>query len=476
MTSTSATSSPVSVASSSSAGAAGGSVINVNSLVSQLVTATQAPQQALINSQTQAVTAQISALGSLKGALSTFQSSLSTLDTPAAFNAEFATSSDQAVFTATASSGAPTGTYSISVGHLASSQQLLSGSLGQDGTVAIGSGTLQVSLGSASFSVNITDSDNTLAGIASAINTANGNPGVTATIIQGTDGAHLLLSSSLTGADNTIEVTETDNGSALAALTHSGGETTNYTEQSPAQDAQYSISGVAATSSSNTINALNGVTLTLLGKTAANTAATLTVTTNTATIVSNINAFVTAYNTMAGEFSSLGHYNATTNTAGPMMGSALLSSVQNGVRSALYGLVHTGSSTYNSLASIGITTRSDGTLSVNSEKLQTALQTNFSAVSQLFSGAGGVAAKLNSQITDELGSSGIIASNSTSLTKQETALTDQTNKLNDQMAALTTNLTLQYSALNTLLSSLQTTSSYLTQAFASLPQVQTKNG
>ena len=87
MSSTSATSSPVSVASNSSAAAAGGSVINVNSLVSQLVTATQAPQQALINSRTQAVTAQISALGSLKGALSSFQSSLGTLDTPDAFNA-----------------------------------------------------------------------------------------------------------------------------------------------------------------------------------------------------------------------------------------------------------------------------------------------------------------------------------------------------------------------------------------------------
>jgi flagellar capping protein FliD len=39
------------------------------------------------------------------------------------------------------------------------------------------------------------------------------------------------------------------------------------------------------------------------------------------------------------------------------------------------------------------------------------------------------------------------------------------------MATLSASLTQQYSALNTLLSSLQTTSSYLTQAFASLPQV-----
>src|SRR3569833_1900746 len=476
MTSTSATSSPVSVASNSSAGAAGGSVINVTSLVSQLVTATQAPQQALINSQTQAVTAQISALGALKGALSSFQSSLAALDTPDAFNAEFATSSDQAGFTATANSGAPTGTYSITVDQLASAQQLLSGTLGQDGTATIGSGTLQISLGSTSFSVNITDSANTLADIASAINTANGNPGVTATIIQGSDGAHLLLSSSLSGADNTIEVTETDNGSALAALTHSSSDVTNYTEQSPARDAQYSNSNMTTTSSSNTISTLNGVTLTLLGKTTTNTAATLRVATNTATIVSNINAFVTAYNSIAGEFSSLGGYNPATNSAGPMLGSALLSSVQSGIRSALHGLVNSGSSTYNSLASIGITTKSDGTLSVNSTKQQTALQTNFSAVSHLFSGTSGIATKLNSQITDELSASGIIASNSRSLTRQENALTDQTNELSDRMAALTKNLTLQYSALNTLLSSLQTTSAYLTQAFASLPQVQSKSG
>ena len=64
--------SPVSIASSSSAGAAGGSVINVASLVSQLVAATQAPQQAIITTQTTAVTTQISAVGTLKGALETF--------------------------------------------------------------------------------------------------------------------------------------------------------------------------------------------------------------------------------------------------------------------------------------------------------------------------------------------------------------------------------------------------------------------
>jgi flagellar hook-associated protein 2 len=467
----------VSVASNTSAGAAGGSVIDVASLVSQLVTATATPQQNLITAQTQQVTTQISSLGTLKSALATFQESLSSLDSADAFNAEDATSSNESVFTADASSGAPVGTYNITVSQLASAQQLLSGPVNGTGATEVGTGTLQISLGSSSFSVNVTSDDDTLAGIASAINTADNNPGVTATIVQGKDGAHLLLSSSLTGADNTISVSETDSGGALAALTYSSTDTSNYTEQSKALDAQYSISGVDATSSSNTVSdALPGVTLTLTGKSAADTPATLTVSTNTKTIESNVAAFVSAYNTLAGTFSQLGGYDSTTGTAGPMMGNALLSSIQNGMRNAMYGVVNTGSSTYNSLASIGITTNQDGTISLNSSKLQTALSTNFSAVSQLFSGKGGVATQLNTQLTTELAAkTGIIAQNSAQLTNQSNALDKKTQDLNTRMQALSASLTQQYSALNTLLSQLQTTSSYLTQAFASLPQVQPKS-
>jgi flagellar hook-associated protein 2 len=472
---TSSTSSTVSVASNTSAGAAGGSVINVSSLVSQLVAATQAPQQNVINSQTQAVTAQISALGTLKSGLSTFQSSLSALDTPSAFNTETATSSSTA-FTATVTSGAPVGTYNVTVSQLASAQQLLSGPFTGS---SVGTGTLKVSLGGTNFNVTIASGQGTLNGIAAAINSASGNPGVTATVLQGTDGAHLLLTSSQTGAANTIGVSETDSGTGLSALTYdiakadSNGNTTNYTQEAAAQDAQYSISGVAGTSPSNTVStALTNVTLNFVAKTTTGTPGTLTIATNTSTIQSNVSAFVAAYNTLVGTFSSLGSYDATTQTAGPMLGNAVLSSTRSQIQNALYGIVNTGSSTYNSLASIGITSNKDGTLSLNSNTLGTALATSFSAVSALFSSPGGVATRLNSQLTTDLGSAGAIASKTTSLTKQETALSDQTTQLNAQMAALSTSLTQQYSALNNLLSALQTTSSYLTQAFASLPQIQ----
>src|SRR5581483_2216028 len=101
----------------------------------------------------------------------------------------------------------------------------------------------------------------------------------------GTDGAHLVLTSSLTGASNTIQVAETDGGSGLAALTYSSGSPGNYRVQTGALDANFSISGVPYTSASNTVtDALSGVTLNLLAKTTSTD--TLSVSTDTSTVES----------------------------------------------------------------------------------------------------------------------------------------------------------------------------------------------
>ncbi|MGA3156167.1 MAG: flagellar filament capping protein FliD [Steroidobacteraceae bacterium] len=471
MSTSSTSTTPVSVASSSSAGAAGGSVIDVSSLVSQLVQATEAPQQTLINNQTSAVTTEISAIGTLSSALSTFQSSLSSLDSPDQFNSETATSSDQTVFTATAGSGAVNGNFSIGVTTLASAQQILSGAFAGGSSAAVGTGTLSLSLGGTSFSLAVNSSNNTLSGIAAAINSATDNPGISAAVIQGTDGAHLLLTSTLTGAANTIQVTETDGGTSLKALTYGTGNTGNYTENADAADAAFSVAGVNYTSASNTVtDALSGVTLDLLGTTAVDTPATLTVASDTSGIVSNVQSFVTAYNTLQTALQGLGSYDAATGTADPLMDNPLLTGIQSQIQGAIYSLV--GSSNYNSLASVGITSNADGSLTLNSTTLTNALTSNFSAVSNLFSGSTGVATQLNTQITSDLASGGSITTASATLVTQENNLTTQTNQLNTQMAALSASLTEQYSALNALLSSLQSTSSYLTQAFASLPLVQ----
>jgi flagellar hook-associated protein 2 len=456
-------SSVVSVAASTSAAAAGGSVINVASLVSQLVGASRAPQDALISRQTSAVTTKISALGALKGALGTFRTSLAALNKPETFAAVAASTSDAGIFSANSGPGAPPGSYSVTVSTLAAAQQLLSSAFTGGSTATIGTGTLNVQLGTKSFGITLDATNNTVAGLAAAINSASDNPGVVAAVVQGTDGAHLLLSSTATGAANTLQVTETDGGTTLAAV------------NSAAADASFSIAGVAYTSSSNTVaDALSGVTMTLVGTTAVGASATLTVANDTGTVAANIESFVSAYNTLESAIVPLGAYDKASGSAGPMLGDALLSGVQNEIHHALQSLV--GVSGHNSLASLGITTQKDGTLQADSTKLQNALATDFNSVRDLFSGANGVAAQLDSQIGAALASGGAIDSRSQMLVKSSDALTEQTHVLNKQMDAMSASLTQQYSALNVLLSSLQTTSAYLTQAINSLPSNQGRSG
>ena len=477
---------PVSIAGSSStatSNAAGGSVINVSTLVSELVAAAQAPQQQLITNQTTAVTANISAVGTLKSALSTFQSALTALSTPSSFNSVTATSADDTLVAATASGDAVPGSYAVTVLNLASAQQLLSGAFTGGSSAVVGTGSLTLAVGGSSFNLTIDATDDTLSGIANAINSAANNPGITATVIQGTDGGHLLLSSSLTGAVNTLSVTETDGGNGLAALTYGTGDTAHYTQNAAASDASFSVAGVPYTSGSNDVSdAISGVTLNLLGVTGTGTgtgtgtsgtvpsSVNVTVGSDTSTVETNIQSFVTAYNTLQTALASLGSYDSTTGTAGQLLGNPVLTGIESQIQNALYSQV--GASNYNTLASIGITTNSDGSLSVNSATLESALSTNFADVSQLFSGTNGVATQLNSQITSALGSTGSITDYATTLTQQNTALQNQTTTLDNQMSALSATLTQQYATLNTLLSSLQSTSAYLTQAFNSLPTVQ----
>lgn len=473
----SSTGGAVSIASSSSSASAGGSVINVGSLVSQLVSAAQSPQATIITNQTKAVTTQISALGAFKSALSTFQSSLNAIDTSSAFAVQTASSTNTAIFTATAGSSAVPGSYSVTVSQLAQAQQLVSKPFAGGSSAVVGTGTLSLQLGASSFQVTVDSTNDTVGGIAAAINSATGNPGVTATVISGTDGAHLVLSSSLTGASNTIQVSESDGGTGLTSLTYGSGNTGNYTQNSAPQDAQFSIAGVSYTNSSNIVsNAINGVTLNLTGTTISGSSATLTIANDTKTISGNISAFVSAYNTMQASLRSLGSFDASSGTAGPMLGDALLQGTQNQLRQTLNSVVNTGSAAYDTLTSIGITTKSDGTLTLDSTKLANALATNSSAVTQLFAGTGGVAATFNSQLTTELAANGSVDSRSQSLVKQENALNQRQTDLTTQMAALSQSLTTQFTALDTLLSKMQTTSAYLTQAFATLPSNQGKNG
>jgi flagellar hook-associated protein 2 len=447
-------------------GVSGGSQVDVQGLAQQLVAADRAPFDAQLANQSSNVTTQISAVGTLMGSLSGFRSSLSSLKSPDAFAVRTATSGDTDIFTATAASTAAAGTYQIQVQNLASAQQISSGEFAT-ATTAVGTGTLTLSVGGKSFDVSVSSSNNTLAGIRDSINKAAGNTGVNATIVTATDGAHLVLSSTATGVANQITVAQSGGDGGLAQLAYSGSAPGKYIQLAPGQDALIKIASYQVTSASNVINnAIDGVTLNLVDA-EPDTKISLTVTTDATTAANRIKTFVTAYNALRGQLTTLGGYSSTTQKGGAMMGDSLLTGIDDQLRRTLSAPVAAGGQ-YQTLASLGITTAADGTLTVDDSKLQSALTTNFDGVSQLFGSSGGVAAHLYTQVDQRLAANAGLQSRSDTLVQEQKNIAQRQSDLNDRMDVLLKSYVQQFTSLDTLLSSLSTTSSFLTQQIDSL--------
>jgi flagellar hook-associated protein 2 len=456
--------------------AVGGSQIDVQSLVSQLVAAERSRPDAQIARQSSQVTTQISALGQLMGSLSTFRSALSSLKTVDVFSTRTASSSLESALTATASAKAVPGSYDIEVVKLAKAQQISSDPFSGGSTSVVGTGTLTVSLGDKSFNVEIIDANSTLAGIRDAINSASDNVGVRATLVQGSTGARLVLSSSTTGAANTIQVTQAGGNGGLSQITYSAAAPDNYTVIKDAQDAIIRIAGEQTTSASNTISdAIDGVSLTVKAETTEESGpATITVGYDNTAVTTRVRNFVSAYNTLASQINKLRSYDATTKVAGPMLGDSLLSSIESELRSTISDTVAGQPSAFQTLASIGITTQADGTLAADDARLQKAMSGNFEAVGKLFGSEDGIAARLFKQVDDRLKSDGAIETRSKNLVDQQRAIQKRKDDLDARMITVQQGYLRQFTRLDTLLSQLQVTSSYMSQQIESLANMNKK--
>jgi flagellar hook-associated protein 2 len=446
-----------------------GSGLDVNGLVTQLMAAEKLPGTNRITKEKTSIGTEISALGTFKGALASFGSILEPLKTVEAFSARTADSSDQTIFSAVATSGAAPGNYDVKVTQLAKAQQIASKNFAAPTTV-VGSGDLIIGLGTGTFGITVDASNATLAGIRDSINTAPGNLGVRAAIVQAVDGAHLVLTSTKSGAANKITLTTTSTD-GLAQLSYNApGDTSNYTVLAAAQDSSILIAGFEHHSATNVVSdAIDGVTLTL--KKESTDPATLSIAANTSAASTRIKNFVSQYNAAYTQIDGLGKYDAAAGKAGPLIGDALQRSVigelRRGVSSPVTGL--TGQIT--SLAQIGITTTKDGTLQVDDSKLNAALSSNFDDVGKLFGSENGIAARMSAAVTARLDAKADIAVRNQSLNQRTTAVGVAQTTLDAQMAKIEAVYRAQFTALDVALAKMQSTASYLTQQLSNLPKI-----
>jgi flagellar hook-associated protein 2 len=240
----------------------------------------------------------------------------------------------------------------------------------------------------ASLTLTVDSSNNTLAGLTLAINQANA--GVTAAIVTDNSGSRLVLKSTATGANSSMEISVTNDADlsntdnlGLSKLAYSSAAA-NMTRPQAAQDAKLAINGLDILSSSNTVDtAIKGLKLNLLqaqpGK-----IINLGISQNSADIATAVAGFVKGYNDLITIVDPLTSYNAGTKTAGLLQGESSLRSAMAQIRSELGNMVKGLNGSARSLADLGISTQKDDTLALDSAKLNSQLASNPSGVAAVF--------------------------------------------------------------------------------------------
>jgi flagellar hook-associated protein 2 len=347
--------------------------IDTNQIIQGLLAVQQAQVTNLQNNQAQ-ITKQQTAFKTVEAKLLDLQNQASALDNTFnnVLNAQTATSSNQGLVTASASTSAQPGVFSFRVASLANAEVRASQGFASASST-VGQGTLQVRVGNgATQTITLDSTNNTLQGVANAINSLGSD--VTASVVKGSSGQpyHLLLTSNRTGAANTISLTSTPAGGG------GGGPQLDLSNVvQAAGDASITLgSGAGAltvTSPDNQVeNVFNGVTLNLQGADPTQTVS-VTVAPDTATAKKAVEDFVNSFNALSDYINQNSTYDPQTSTAGIFLGDINASNIEYAVTNAITNVVAGLPSSANNLTALGITLNAQGDLVIDDNKLTQAL-------------------------------------------------------------------------------------------------------
>lgn len=459
-----------------------GSGLAIGDIVTALVNSDKLAKQTQITTQTKLVTTKLSGIGTLKSAMSAFQTALTNLgktDTPA-FAGYAAKASDATKLTVTSDNSAVPGNYSINVTKLATSSSVATASFASGSTSAIPSGDLTLTQNGIDTTISI-PAGATLASVAKQINAQSSTSKISANVITDDNGSRLVFTSTVTGKGTDITASSTTvpefNIAANAKLVPGDTTSSGYIS-ALADDASLTINGLTVTSASNTIDkSLGGVSMTLL----ATGASTIAVSTNTDGLKTSLQSFVDSYNAVVKAIATVTTAtisdtpDATTGatvTPAALTGDAMPRSILSAIRNEL---VTTGAAgNLSVLSQLGITTgQSDGTLTLDSTKFTAAMNQGLAGdVQQLFSGTGdgsnGLIKRMTAAITPYTQTGGIFDTRTSSLNKQQTDLQSEQTALDLRVTNLTATLTAKYNAMDLLVGQLKASATSITSFFDSL--------
>ena len=435
---------------------------DVQSLVDAMIQADEAPEQSW-KTQLQTAQSQASALNSLSSQLSNLSNDAEVLnDYTGALAARSTTSSDESVVTATATAGSAVGDHMVTVTDLASKASYYSTTQAATGdTTFSGGGTLSIKVGSGKTQTIDLGTYNTLNKVASQINALS--PGVTANVVNDSTGAILSVVGDNTGKANDV------------TLTTSAGAALSFNQTSSGKDASYSVDGVPLTSATNQVTGvLPGVTLQLVGRSA--DPVDVSIGANTQAASQAIGNFVNDYNAIISSINSQFAYDSSTNSAGVLSGDSVVRNLQEQLLQAVSsGTASSGS--INGLFSLGITMNDDGTLSLDSSALNSALSSNFSDVQNFLQNTtNGFALQMSNLLTTlNDPTSGAIVVDLSGITDTENSLNDSINNFEANVSVLRQQLVDQLTQASNALQQLPLMEAQISAELGQMPSTSNNN-
>jgi flagellar hook-associated protein 2 len=424
------------------------------SMVDKLVTLESAPLNTM-KQQQQDLSTQVSTLGSLASKLSALKSAVDDLAKAGALAVTTAGANDS--FTAQPGSAASAGRYSVEVDALAQAAKSRSASFAP--TDSLAGGTLALTAMGKPYTVNMTDGES-LADVATAIRDT-GAP-ITATVLNDGTNDILVLTSRDTGfpigsdPSQALSVVETTTGT---------GKALGFTALQAAQNASIKVDGIALTRTTNVIaDAVPGTSLTLTSAPAV--AEDLVLNNDVSGTAAKIKQFTDAYNDVIKLVQSQLDVTQDTDRNSTLAGDLAVRGLQGELQGML--VASNGLSDVRTLADIGIETARDGTISVNSDTLASALTRDPAALDGLFTDpTTGLGTRMDALVDGYTNSvDGLLVQEQSTLNAHITDLTnreaDEQTRLDDYRAGLIA----QFTAMEDTISNLKAVGNYLDQQAA----------
>lgn len=434
-------------------------------LIEDLAAAARAPKDKMLKARETANSSQISTIGNLTGAIDSFAKSLGSLISGGTLFTQ-PTSSDATILGVSAQAGQSLGTLSASmeVVRLAAAQSLSSAHVA-DVAAPVGQGVLTLTTATGNFNITIDSTNDSLTGLASAINGAKA--GVTASIVKDSLGSRLMLRGA-SGEVNAFTLTaQAGADPALSQYTYDGVSAGGMTRAQAAQDAIIKLDGVEIRRASNSFSdVLPGVKFDLK-KAVPGTIVTIGAERQTANIRQAVLDYVAAYNELEKMLDNATASGLDGGAAGPLRGNSVMRDMRAQLAGISSAILRSGDGP-KMMTEIGVKTQRDGSLTVDTVKLDAALAADPDAVEQLFNPPeGGAATGLGGAlkaVRDKLrADTGALAGVEARLKVEAERISDDREAMELRATAYRERLVTTFSAMDSRVAAFKATQTYLDQ-------------